>query len=32
MWLDAPTLSLQRPLSAERLAMVSIGLRQDATA
>jgi hypothetical protein len=35
MWLVAPTpiaLSLQRPLSAERLAIVAIGLRKDAAA
>jgi putative SOS response-associated peptidase YedK len=35
MWLDAPTpiaLSLQRPLSAERLAIVATGLRKDAAA
>ena len=35
MWLDAPApiaLSLQRPLSAERLAIVATGLRKDAAA
>jgi putative SOS response-associated peptidase YedK len=35
MWLDAPTpiaLSLQRPLSADRLTIVATGPRKDAAA